>query len=382
VGNILIREETLESSYVPPKLPGREKELALLERRFREAAEKGVPQHLLLTGGIGSGKTALARRVADNLSRRSRDSAGAVRTIYVNCWRRGTDRGVLREILKRVGIELPERGYSVSEMLDVLERGLRREPAHRLIVLDEVSAIVRQETRLVYLLTRGSEVSLGPISLLLIAPEDILPYLDPASRSSFGVSHQMHLPPYDAPSLEAILTTRAEVALRRGSLPAAALRLLAEAAAVRGDARFAIELLLNAARAAETEGHDTIELEDARRARMAFLPGIDEQRLEGLSGTSLYVLLAIARSLRGPKGAVTTENARKAYGALCEELGEKAASRVTFWRVVKQLEREEWVEIEPASVGRPARIHLGDAPASQLELLLEARRSGATVRKP
>lgn len=374
MGDVLVREETLDPAFLPPKLPGRERELETLAKRYRESLVKGLAQHLLLTGGIGSGKTAVGNWLGEELRRAGRIKGLPVFPMYVNCWRRSNDRAILLDLLRGVGTHLPDRGYSLAEMLDIFEQGIRKNPGHRLIVLDEVSGLVRQGTRLVYLLTRSREVSLGVISLLLIAPEDVLPYLDPASRSSFGVTHRMALAPYDETALGRILASRAELALRPGSFTAERLAPLAQAAASRGgDARFALELLLNAARSAESAGRGEITAEDVRESRSSLLPPENERQLDNLTIGALFVLLAAARSLRGPKGSVTTDRARQAYQALAEEHGTRPMSRVTFWRTVKVLERDGLVEVEPATVGRPARLRLDDLPVSRLELLLEER---------
>src|SRR4029077_8749715 len=144
----------------------------------------GVAAHQLITGGIGGGKNALAQRLGEELPRSGPVGALPVHKLYVNCWRRSNDRTILLQLLRGVGVSLPDRGYSLSEMLDVFEQGIRKNPRHLFLVLDEVSALLRQETKLVYLLTRAPEVELGSISLVLVAAEDVLPYLDAPSRSS------------------------------------------------------------------------------------------------------------------------------------------------------------------------------------------------------
>lgn len=373
MGDILVHEETLDPAYLPPRLPGREKELGALLTRYKDSLGKGLPYHLLLTGGIGSGKTAIAQRLAEDLRRAGRIKGLSVQPMYVNCWRRSNDRSILLELLRGVGTYLPDRGYSLSEMLDVFEQGIRKNPGHRFIILDEVSGLVRQGTRLVYLLTRSREIALGAVSLFLVAPEDVLPYLDPASRSSFGLTHSMALAPYDAATLGAILAVRAQLALRPGSYQPELFAPLARAAGARGDARFALELLLNAARSAEAADRSEISAEDVRAARGSLLPSAADARLEELPSGSLYVLLASARSLHGPKGSATTETVRQTYKALAEEHGTKPMSRVTFWRTVKLLEREGFLDVEAASVGKPARLRLDDVPVSRLELLLQER---------
>jgi cell division control protein 6 len=378
---ILLREETLDPSFVPPTLPHREKELQALARRYRESLGRGLPYHHLLTGGVGSGKTALALRLAEELRRVGRVGSLPIQRLYVNCWRRSNDRALLLELLRAVGVSLPDRGYALAEMLDVFEQGIRRNPGHLFVVLDEVSALVRQGTRLVYLLTRGREVGLGSISLFLVAPEDVLPYLDAASRSSFGVTHRLQLAAYDAPALRDILASRAALALRPGSYSDEVLEPIARTAAATGDARFALELLLGAARAADADGLEEIGPEQVRAAKGSLYPTVSETKLGELELNELFVLLAVARSLRGPRSTASSEQARQTYRALAEEYGIKAMSRVSFWRTVQRLDREGLVDIHPAEVGRAARLAMNELPASYLELVLEEKVAGRRLGK-
>lgn len=371
---ILVREETLDPGFIPPALPGREREYRALEERLRTRLARGVPYHTLITGGVGSGKTALALRVSTDLKDRAKIGGLAVHPMYVNCWRRASDRTILLELLRGVGVSLPDRGYGLSEMLDVFEQGIRRDPRHLLIVLDEVGALVRQGTKLVYLLSRAREVHLGSISLLLIAPDDILPFLDTASRSSFGVTHRLHLAPYTLAQLETILSARAKLALRPGSYSPEVIAQVARSAGGAGDARFALEVLSSAAQAAEAAGRGEITPEDVRAAKGSIAPTLTEEKLTGLSETALLVLLGLARSLKGLHGTATTEKVRQTYAVVAEEHGAKPMSRVTFWRTVKELERDGLVDVEAAAAaGQSARLAMNELPVSTLELLIEER---------
>ena len=370
---ILLREETLDPSFVPPKLPHRETELNLLERRFREALSKGLPFHLLLTGGIGSGKTALARRLSSDLARLGRLGEWPVHPTYVNCWRRASDRTVMLDLLRSVGVSLPDRGYSLSEMLDVFEQGLRRTPAHHLVLLDEASSLVKQGTKLAYLLSRGREVGLGSISLVLIATEDLLPYLDAASRSSFGVTHRVALAPYDRDALADILAARAELALRPGSYDHETLEQIARIAAPNGDARFALEVLVNAAHAAEDDGARAVSAEHVRRAKGSIVPTLSESHLDELSTNQLGVLLALSRSLKGKGSNVPSQKLRSSHAALLEQMGGGRMSRTTFWRTLKELERDGLVTLETGASGESSQVAMDELPASLLATLLEER---------
>jgi archaeal cell division control protein 6 len=378
---ILLKEETLDPSYLPSRLVRRETELGLAAKRFREALGKGLPYHLLITGGVGSGKTALARRIGADLERRGRGNELPVRQAYINCWRRASDRTVMLDLLRGVGVSLPDRGYSLSEMIDVFEQGLRKQPQHLLVLLDEAAALVKQETKLVYLLSRSREVELGSISLVLIASEDLLPYLDPASRSSFGVTHRLALAPYSREDLVEILVSRAELALRPGSFDRETLDQVARIAVPNGDARFALELLSGAAHAAEDAESDTLLPEHVRRAKGSLVPTLSESQLEALSTNELGVLLALSRSLKGRGAAVASQKLRTSHASLLEELGGPAMSRTTFWRTLKELERDGLVTLEAAGTGESSRVAMDDLPASYLATLVEERLGRGRARK-
>ena len=373
MGRILLHEETLDPNFLPPKLVHRSEELQRLTRRSTESLSRGVPFHVQINGGIGSGKTVLARRLAADLERHGRIGQAAVKSVYINAWRRASDRTVALDLLRAVGVHLPDRGYSLSEMLDVFEQGTRRQPRHYLVILDEAGALVRQETKIVYLLSRAAEVGLGSISLILIAPDDLLPYLDPASRSSFGPTHRLALTPYTREQLQDILDARAELALRPGSYEPSILGQVARIAAPNGDARFALEVLGSAAHAAEGAGRDAIAAEDVRAAKGSIYPTVSESLLEGLSTQGLTVLLALARSLRRKGATISSQKLRETHAGLLEEFEEKPVSRTTFWRTLKELDRAGLVALEIGASGTSAEISMDEMPASYLATLIEER---------
>jgi archaeal cell division control protein 6 len=382
MASVFTAEETLDPAFVPPRLVQREALFAKVLAGYRAAIAKGLSHHLLITGGIGSGKTAIGRRMAQEVARPAGRGGSPVISHYVNCWRRSSDRLILLELLRGVGVHLPDKGYGVPDMIDLLEQGMRRAPAHRLIVLDEVGALVRQETRLLYLLTRSAEVGLGTVSLCLLAPENVLPYLDAASRSSFGASRTLALPRYTPEDLAAILEYRAGLAFRRGSVPAEVLGQIAALAAPTGDARFALELLQGAGQAADAAGAAELQPEHVRGLEGTLRPTMTEEKLAQLGETELLLLLGLSRTLRGPKTRTPTGRVRQSYAAAAEEYGLTPVSRVTFWRTVRSLEQEGIVQVDPASPGRPSRLGMDEVPTAVLSSALEARMAPATRRKP
>jgi len=373
-GSIVIREEVLDPSFVPPRLLHRDRELQIARKNFSRAFQHGLPYHLLVHGRVGTGKTCFVRRLAEDLAAEGRRLDRPVRPVYINCWRRNADRVVALELLRAFGVSLPDRGFSLAEMMDVLEQGLRREGGRVLIILDEVTSLVRNGTRLVYLLSRGREVGLGNLSLVLVAPQDVLPYLDEASRSGFGPTHQIPLEPYDAEALTDIVLDRATLAFRPGSIDRPVAQQIASVAAPTGDARLALELLTAAAHHAEDRGSREIAPEDVREAHGALYPTFPFQKLEGLSLPSLMALEAVARVLsRGLPEAESAE-VRRAYAGVAEEMGIPPRSRVSFWRTLRDLEQEGLIEIRRSGRrGEASRLVLNDLPLAALRPELQER---------
>jgi len=215
-----------------------------------------------------------------------------------------------------------------------------------------------------------------------VAVEDLFPYLDPASRSSFGVTHRISLPPYDREALVDILESRAELALRPGSVDRNTLDQIARIAAPNGDARFALEVLSGAAHAAEEAGSETVEAEHVRRAKGSLLPTVTETQLESLSTHELGVLLALSRTLKRRGASTTSQKLRTNHTVLLEELGAPPMSRTTFWRTLKELERDGLVVLESGASGESNSVSMDELPASLLTTLLEERVGRGRSGKP
>jgi len=93
------------------------------------------------------------------------------------------------------------------------------------------------------------------------------------------------------------------------------------------------------------------------------------------------VLLALSRTLKRRGASTTSQKLRVNHASLLEELGAPAMSRTTFWRTLKELERDGLVALESGSSGESNCVSMDEVPASLLTTLLEERVGRPRSRK-
>ncbi|HJM44755.1 MAG TPA: AAA family ATPase [Candidatus Poseidoniaceae archaeon] len=187
-GLVLKDTEPLSFDFIPLKLVGRDDKLLDLASIFSTIIVPETSCNALITGPVGSGKTALAKVFAkdikDNYSNKRK-----VSYLHVNCRNHSTTPQVLQRIITYLEPRHPERGLSSSEVLSSIRTILRNLNEHLLIILDEVNYILRKEGNdLLYNLLRIDEdkQGKGTISLILISQEEILNTLEGAVISRLG----------------------------------------------------------------------------------------------------------------------------------------------------------------------------------------------------
>lgn len=367
----------LSFDFVPPELPRREEEVRQLARLFRPLLQGAVAQHAILTGPVGVGKTAVAKRFCEDFARAAAKQDVHVEAVHVNGRKHSTASAVLVHILRELRGEFPDRGFSVEEMLKSLQQRLEPKDTRLIVVLDEADALLKRSgSDLVYLLTRFNEeqrlVRHG-ISLVLVSQVDVRGYLDEASASTMKVTHHLKLEKYDAEALQAITHQRVDLAFVPGSVEEEVEELVADIAAEQGSARRAIELLEGAGRAADAERSRRVSAEHVRAAKADVESVVTEQKLRDLDKHKRLTLLAIARSLRDAVH-VHTGKAEEGYRVACEEHGEEPRGHTQFWTYLKDLQAAGLIDAKRSGKGQAGMttiIALHDIPARVLEQRLE-----------
>jgi archaeal cell division control protein 6 len=376
--------KVVDFDWVPPRLWHRDEELSRISQLFRGVAEGSTSQRALIMGEVGTGKTALAKFFCQKFQEAMRPKGVVVEYQWVNCRQNASEGLVLLQLLKKFDPNYPDRGYSTNEMLNDLRKHIDRRGIHFIALLDEVDALVRKETDLVYALTRFDDqrtVRKPTLSLLMVsARADVYDMLDEATRSTVKETNLVRLKRYSPKQLRDIVADRVTLGFHKGAVDDDVVDLIIDIAGPQGDARYAIELLEKAGYAADGDHSDRVQPDHVRSAKAHTRSFVSEAKLRNLQRQPLCVLLAVARKLKRSKRTyLTTGEAEEAYKLVAEEFGEPARAHTQFWKYLKELETADWLHLkrtEATSAGQTQQISLQDLPAPILVEKIEGLLAG------
>jgi cell division control protein 6 len=320
---IFENKEVLRPSYTPHELPHRTDQINGMATILVSALRGETPSNILIYGKTGTGKTASAKFVSQELETTSEKFDVPCEVEYINCEVTDTQYRVLaqlankfidkNEALTRSRIEtlegflrsaradpqlLAESPYAdrqaaesdlseLQETLASIERvPMTGWPTDRVyqsffdavdhlervvvIMLDEIDKLVEKsgDDTLYNLSRMNSELQKSKVSIIGISNDlKFTDFLDPRVKSSLG-EEEIVFPPYDANQLRDILQFRADIAFKPGALTDEVIPLCAAfAAQEHGDARRALDLLRTAGELAERGQSDTVEERHVRQAQ-------------------------------------------------------------------------------------------------------------------
>ena len=336
-GLILSNHDVFNFDFVPPNLVGRNEAQRKIASLFSGIENHSKSCRAVITGPVGSGKTALVKTFCRDITRHLHDIR-EIRTIHVNCRTANTASSIVQRIVQSLDPGHPDRGLGMGEMFTSIRRLIRRQQAHLILTLDEVDHLLRRSgDDLLYKLLRIDEDQneTGTLSLILISQEQILDFLETAVISRIGGSHHMRLQGYGYEGLFEIVKQRAELGLKNGSFSHSTLQLIAEAAEPFGDARQVIEILEGAAKCAEGEGRTHLNDADVQRTASNIPSQSHEPQLESLPLHACLMLIGICRRLKKEE-SVTSGEIEKLYHVVCEEFEEKPKGYTTLWKYTKK----------------------------------------------
>jgi len=384
-------EGPLSLDYVPSRLPHREDKLGFLVQLFRFAIEKpgSMSQRVLVTGDVGTGKTALCQRFGLDITKAAKNRKVNLHYVHVNCREnKGSLFLIMKRAVEKLAPEFPKRGFAPEELLQVLMDLLDDQNAHLILALDELESLIQTEgSTPIYTLTRIQEERLGaPMRLSLICILREPTYLDKLDASTSGTLQRnfVRLDKYSANQLQTIISDRVELAFKESTVSEETMGFLADVAGPAGDARYAIELLWRAGKYADSESSSAVSAEHVRKAIASVYPAMRTDYIAALSIHEKLLLLALSRLLIQRDAAyISMGDVEREYHAACDEFNEEPRQHTQIWKYVRALSSIGVISAEKSGEGMRGRTTLlgfAKVPASAMQESLEAVLEAA--RKP
>ncbi len=352
-GLVIADTEPFNFDFLPPELVMRDEEMSQFAKMMSAVISQNGSSTAIVTGFVGTGKSAMVKRYCEDVKRRFRDRR-KICYVIVNCRNSSTKPEVLKNIVQFLDPRHPFRGLGSGEILSSVRKILRSSSEHLIIVLDEVDHLLRRSgDDILYELLRIDEGynDHGTLSLILISQEQSLDFLETAVISRFGRSNQLRLERYDEAGLMAIAKQRAGLGLVDGSYNDGILRLVAQAAADIADARVVIELLEGAAKRAELSGRSVIKPKDVQSVANLQPTNVEGIEIDDLPPHCMMVLLAVCRRLK-TVNEIATGDVESLYKVICEEFEVDAKGHTTLWKHLKRLEDRSILVARSASISQ------------------------------
>jgi archaeal cell division control protein 6 len=377
-------EEKLDLNYVPSFLPHREKEHRLLMEFFSfllRIPDK-MAQRVIVTGEIGTGKTALCQKFGRDITIEAHKRKINLYYVHVNCREyRGKLLLVLQHALSILKPNFPQRGYAAEEVLKVLLKHLDEESAYLILGLDEFDSLIETEgSDGVYNLTRLQEMRPNQpqrISILSIMRDlESTKRLDDSARSTLQ-RNIIRLQRYGKEELVDILSGRVALAFEPSAVPEDVVSLTADLAREEsGNARFAIELLWRAGKYADAEDSEIVTPDCVRKAVSSIIPTLQKGELSSLGLNEKLFLLGAAELFKeGKEAYVTLSDIEKAYAVACEEFGQKPVSHTQVWTYLQTLSALDILKTEVSGEGERGRSTMVYLPSISAEELTKELRA-------
>lgn len=412
-------KEVLRPSYTPHELPHRNQQISNMATILVAALRGETPSNILIYGKTGSGKTASAKYVSQELTESSQRYSVPCAVEYINCEVTDTKYRVLAQLantfidknrsyiqtrldtLESIRENLQAGSSSiddvqshedfdfeiqtisdVSDRIETLEEDLDAIeevpmtgwPTDRVynaffeavdyhervvvIMLDEIDKLVEKsgDDTLYNLSRMNSELEHSRVSIMGISNDlKFTEFLDPRVKSSLG-EEEIVFPPYDANQLRDILTHRADVAFKDDVLTEDVIPLCAAfAAQEHGDARRALDLLRTAGELAERGGADIIDEGHVRQAQEKIELDRVVEVVRTLPTQSKLVLFAIITLEKNGVDNINTGEVFNVYKQLCGDIEVDVLTQRRVTDLISELDMLGIVNAIVVSKGRYGR---------------------------
>jgi len=333
--------------YTPVRLPHRERELDQLKSYFEPVFREDVNVKTHVYGSIGSGKTALCRRLGKYLEDEAAKAGKNLKYVHINLAYTPKPYHVMTKLMEQVSfVESSRSGLSPEEMLAIVARSLTKENYRLVLTLDEVDTYVGEgrDPRILYMLPRVHELypeAACRLSIIYVSRSlDWMAKLDKATLDTLGRVSAVKLDEYGLPEVRDIVAYRAEEAFQSGAVSEDVIDFIARTSVVYGGIRYALELLLEAGGQAEIDHAKMVKAEHVRNANFLIPKGVNGAYYPGeLSLHKQLLLKAVTNALEvRTEPYLSVEEVYSEYRVACEEYERDAEDKPAIQAYLKDLE--------------------------------------------
>jgi archaeal cell division control protein 6 len=365
----MFREKAvLQSNYAPDAILHRDEQIRTIAHILAPALKSEKPSNIFLYGKTGTGKTTVAKYVADQMANVAKDKEKPLRIIYLNCKLKriaDTEYRLVAQLVHEYGAQVPSTGLPTDDIYSIFINLLEREGHNLILVLDEIDQLVKKAgDGIIYNLTRlNSDLKKVHISIVGISNDLMfIDNIDPRVKSSLS-EEEIVFPPYNALQLQDILRRRAKRAFKEEVLTQGVIeKCAAYAAREHGDARRALELLRVAAEIAEREESRSVLIDHIDKAEEK----IERDRIQDVVRSqpkqqqlTLYSILQLCTK---QKGVFYTGEVYELYKTLCEQSGVRPLTQRRLSDIIGELDMLGIINAHVISKGRFGRTREISAP--------------------
>lgn len=166
--NIFENREVLRSTYTPDYLPHRSDQVKALATVLVSALRGETPSNVLIYGKTGTGKTAVAKHVGQELERTGEVYGNPCVVIYINCEVVDTQYRLLASLARFLEKEIPMTGWPTDQVYTEFKNALDSDRRIAIIMLDEVDKLIDKGDDVLYNLTRINSDLKKQRSVLLV----------------------------------------------------------------------------------------------------------------------------------------------------------------------------------------------------------------------
>ncbi|WP_330633634.1 Cdc6/Cdc18 family protein [Halocatena halophila] len=326
--SIFDNHDVLDEEWTPETIQGRDEEIEQYQEYLQPVINGWKPKNIFLYGKTGVGKTVVTERLLKDLQDSADQFDVPLSVIKITCDNQSSSYQaavkLLNELLRqRDQPTVPATGYSQQDIFDKLWSEIDKIGGTILFVMDEIDNISSPDD-ILYQIPRAQKnnyVEDARLGIIAISNDySFTEDLSPKAKSTLRET-ELHFSAYDANELIAILEHRADLAFHEGVINEGVIeRIAAIVAQEAGDARLAMDLLLEAGEIAVRRDSSTVSLDDVERAEEFLESNWVSSAVKAISSQEQVSLASVVFAECNGDTPSRTKDLYRQYCAICESI--------------------------------------------------------------